>query len=83
MANHQSARKRIRANEAKHLRNRYQLKTCRTAIKQLKKTKDKQQAGALLKTIVAMLDKCALRHIIHKNKAANTKSKLAQHINRL
>jgi small subunit ribosomal protein S20 len=83
MANHQSARKRIRANEAKHLRNRYQLKTCRTAIKQLKQVKDKQQAEALFKTIVAMLDKSALKHTMHKNKAANTKSKLAQHINRL
>ncbi|OJW70737.1 MAG: 30S ribosomal protein S20 [Candidatus Amoebophilus sp. 36-38] len=83
MANHQSARKRIRANEAKHLRNRYQLKTCRTAIKQLKQIKDKQQAETLFKTIVAMLDKSAMRNILHKNKVANTKSKLAQHISRL
>lgn len=83
MANHQSARKRIRANEAKHLHNRYQLKSCRTAIKQLKQVKDKQQAETLFKSVVAMLDKIARRHIIHKNKAANTKSKLAQHINRL
>lgn len=83
MANHQSARKRIRANEAKHLRNRYQLKTCRTAIKKLLQVKDKQQAEPLFKTIVSMLDKSAMRNIIHKNKAANTKSKLAQHISRL
>jgi small subunit ribosomal protein S20 len=83
MANHQSAKKRIRANEAKHLRNRYQLKTCRTAIKQLKQMKDKQQAETLFKTVVAMLDKSAMRHMMHKNKAANTKSKLAQHISSL
>jgi small subunit ribosomal protein S20 len=83
MANHQSAKKRIRANEAKHLQNRYQLKTCRTAIKQLKQVKDKQQAEILFKNVVSMLDKSAKRHIIHKNKAANTKSQLAQHISRL
>eukprot|EP01132_Coremiostelium_polycephalum_P000156 gene156-209_t len=83
MANLQSARKRIRANEAKRLRNRYQLKTCRTAIKQLKQLKDKEQAATLFKTIVAMLDKSAKNHIIHRNKAANMKSKLARHINDL
>lgn len=83
MANHQSARKRIRANEAKHLRNRYQLKTCRTAIKKLKQVKDKQEAEILFKTVVAMLDKSARKHIIHKNKAAHTKSQLAHHIGRL
>ncbi|WP_373497517.1 30S ribosomal protein S20, partial [Aquiflexum sp.] len=36
MANHKSALKRIRANEAKRLRNRYQHKTTRTFIKRLK-----------------------------------------------
>lgn len=83
MANHQSARKRIRANEAKHLRNRYQLKTCKTAIKQLRQLKDKQAAETLFKTVVAMLDKSARKHIIHKNKAAHTKSQLAHRISLL
>lgn len=83
MANHQSARKRIRANETKRLRNRYQLKTCKTAIKQLKKAKNKQEAGDLLPTVTAMLDKLAMRHVIHKNKAANNKASLAKYINNL
>jgi small subunit ribosomal protein S20 len=83
MANHQSARKRIRANEAKHLRNKYQLKSCRTAIKQLKQVKDKQAAETLFKTVVAMIDKTARKNIIHKNKAAHAKSQLAHHIGRL
>ncbi len=83
MANHQSARKRIRANEAKNLRNRYQLKTCKTAIKQLKQLKDKNEAETLFKTVVSMLDKSARKHIIHKNKAAHTKAQLAHHIARL
>ena len=83
MANHQSARKRIRANETKRLRNRYQLKTCRTAIKQLKKTKNKQEAAGFFKKVSAMLDKLAMRNIIHKNKAANNKASLARYINSL
>jgi len=83
MANHQSARKRIRSNEAKHLRNRYQAKTCRTAIKKLKQLKEKQEAEQLFKDVVSMLDKLARKNIIHKNKAANTKSKLAIYVNSL
>lgn len=83
MANHQSARKRIRTNESKRLRNRYQLKTCKTAIKQLKKSKDKQEATEFFKTISAMIDKLAKKNIIHKNKAANNKSRLAKYINTL
>ena len=83
MANHQSARKRIRANKSKYLRNRYQLKTCKTTIKKLKQLKDKQAAESLFKTVVSMLDKNARKHVIHKNKAAHTKSQLAHHINRL
>jgi len=83
MANHQSARKRIRANGTKRLRNRYQLKTCKTAIKELKKTKDKQEATNLFKSVTAMLDKLATKNVIHKNKAANNKAHLAKHINNL
>jgi small subunit ribosomal protein S20 len=33
--------------------------------------------------VAAMLDKLAKRNVIHKNKAANLKSKLAKHINKL
>ncbi|MEM7055575.1 MAG: 30S ribosomal protein S20 [Bacteroidota bacterium] len=83
MANHQSTCKRMRANETKRLRNRYQLKTCRTAIKQLKKTTNKPEAADLFRTVSAMLDKLAARNIIHKNKAANNKSSLNKYINSL
>ena len=80
MANHQSALKRVRSNETKRLRNRYQLKTCRTFVKRLRKTADKQEADALFKKVSSMLDKLAQRGIIHKNKAANNKASLAKAI---
>jgi len=83
MANHKSALKRIRSDKAKYLRNRYQAKSTRTAIKQLRATTDKAEAEALLKKVSGMLDKLAKRNIIHKNKAANNKSKLTQHVNSL
>jgi len=76
MANHKSALKRIRRNEAVRLRNRYQHKTVRNAIKKLRNEEDKKTAEALLPTVVGMIDKLAKKNIIHNNKAANLKSKL-------
>ena len=83
MANHKSAIKRIRSNDAKRLRNRYYAKSARTAIKQLRTTAEKAAATALLPKITSMLDKLAKRNIIHKNKASNLKSKLTKHVNAL
>jgi len=80
MANHKSALKRIRANEAKALRNKYQAKTTRTFIKRLKNTTDKTEAQELLKKVSGMIDKLAKKNIIHKNNAANKKSALAKHV---
>ncbi|MAU15879.1 MAG: 30S ribosomal protein S20 [Muricauda sp.] len=76
MANHKSALKRIRRNEAVRLRNRYQHKTVRNAIKKLRNEEDKKAAEAMLPTVVGMIDKLAKKNIIHNNKAANLKSKL-------
>ncbi len=80
MANHKSAIKRIRSNEAKRLRNKYQHKTTRNAVKRLKASEDKKEAQGMFSTVVSMLDKLAKNNIIHKNKAANLKSKLAKHV---
>jgi small subunit ribosomal protein S20 len=83
MANHKSALKRIRSNEAKRLRNRYQAKTTRTFIKRLRNTTDKEEAASLLKQVSGMLDKLAKKNVIHKNKASNNKSKLTKYVNSL
>lgn len=83
MANHKSAIKRIRANAVKRLRNRYQAKTTRTMIKKLRESKKKKEASELLQTVYKMLDRLAKKNVIHKNKAANQKSKLSKHVNKL
>jgi small subunit ribosomal protein S20 len=83
MANHKSAEKRIRANDAKRVRNRYFAKSTRTAIKKLKATEKPEEAKVLLPKISSMLDKLAKRKIIHKKKASNLKSKLAKSVNSL
>ncbi|WBL21779.1 MULTISPECIES: 30S ribosomal protein S20 [unclassified Zunongwangia] len=80
MANHKSALKRIRSNEAKRLRNRYQHKTTRNAIKKLRETEDKKEAETLYPSVASMIDKLAKKNVIHTNKASNLKSKLAKHV---
>lgn len=74
MANHKSALKRIRSNETKRLRNKYQHKTTRNAIRGLRATEDKAEATKAIPAVFSMIDKLAKRNIIHKNKAANLKS---------
>ena len=83
MANHKSAEKRIRANDAKRVRNRYQHKTTRTVIKKLRTSTVKSEAEALLKEVSSMIDKLAKKNIIHWKKAANQKSKLSKVVNKL
>ncbi|MDA8596028.1 MAG: 30S ribosomal protein S20 [Flavobacteriaceae bacterium] len=80
MANHKSALKRIRSNEAKRLRNKYQHKTTRNAVRDLRATTDKKEAEALLPAVVGMLNKLAKNNIIHKNKVSNLQSKLTKHV---
>ena len=83
MANHKSAEKRIRANETKRVRNRYQHKTTRTVIKNLKATTVKSEAQALLKEASSLIDRLAKKNIIHWKKAANQKSKLTRFVNKI
>ncbi|MEO9473945.1 MAG: 30S ribosomal protein S20 [Cyclobacteriaceae bacterium] len=83
MANHKSALKRIRSNNAKRLTNRYQHKSTRTFIKKLRETTDKAEAEKLYGEVTGMIDKLAKKNIIHANKASNLKSKLALKVNAL
>ena len=83
MANHKSAEKRIRANETKRVRNRYQAKTTRTNMKKLAGVTKKDEAQTLLKEVSGMIDKLAKKNVIHDNKASNLKSKLTKHVAKL
>ena len=83
MANHKSALKRVRSSETKRLRNRYQAKSTRTFIKKLREAKNKKEALELYKKVSSMIDKLAKKNVIHKNTAANKKSKLAKFVNEL
>lgn len=80
MANHKSALKRIRSDREKQLRNKYQHKTTRNAVRALKALTDKKEAEEKLPSVVSMLQKLAKNNIIHKNKAGNIQSKLTKHV---
>ena len=83
MANHKNTKKAIRTNAKKRLLNRYQAVTSRNLVKKLRATSDHATASDLLKTVISKLDRLAKKNIIHKNKAANNKSKLTRFVNNL
>jgi len=83
MANHKSSLKRIRQTEKRRVHNKYYAKTTRNAVKTLRASESKEEAATMLPKVSALLDKLAKRNIIHKNKAANLKSELTLHVNKL
>ncbi len=83
MAHHKSAIKRIRQIATRRLRNRYNAKTTRNAVRSLRKITTKEEAMASFSKVSSMLDKLAKRGVIHKNNASNKKSRLARYINNM
>jgi small subunit ribosomal protein S20 len=83
MANHKATKKDVRQAEKRRDRNRYTGKTTRNAIRDIRATKEQKEAGEQLPKVASMIDKLAKKGVIHKNKAANLKSKLARKVNGL
>jgi len=83
MANHAATKKDVRQSSKRRDRNRYYGKTTRNAIRDIKAIDEKTAASEKLPSVASMIDKLAKRGTIHKNKAANLKSKLAKKINAL
>ncbi|WP_298630401.1 30S ribosomal protein S20 [uncultured Porphyromonas sp.] len=83
MANHKSALKRVRQSSARRERNRYYGKTMRNAVRNFRALTDASEAQNKLPELNSIIDRLASKGRIHKNKAANLKSSLAQHVNTL
>jgi small subunit ribosomal protein S20 len=83
MANHSATKKDMRQAAKRNERNRYYGKTTRNAIRDIKAISESGAATEKLPSVNSMIDKLAKRGTIHKNKAANLKSKLAKRINAL
>ena len=83
MANTAQAKKRARQNDKARAHNASLRSMVRTYIKNVVKAIESgnlESARTAYATAVPVIDRIADKGIIHKNKAANTKSKLAKHV---
>ncbi|MDP4115072.1 MAG: 30S ribosomal protein S20 [Bacteroidota bacterium] len=83
MANHPSAKKRIRTNARKKLVNKTSDSKVKTYVKKALGATEVAEAEKLYKEAVAILDKSAAKGKIHKNTAARKKSALTKYVNGL
>ena len=83
MAHHKSAVKRIRQSEVRRQRNRNFKKQLTSAVKNVTTSETREDADVKLKTAVSLLDRAAGKGLIHRNKAANQKSKLTRRVSAL
>ena len=83
MPQHKSAEKQVRVNKKANLRNRMGRSRLRTVMRAVFDSKDKKTAGEALKEAVSVIDKSVDTGLIHKNNAANKKSKLSLFIQKL
>jgi small subunit ribosomal protein S20 len=86
LANSKSAEKRARQDTERRARNVAQRSKVRTSIKKVVSTikaGDKDQAAVALKEATPVIDSMARKGIIHPNKAARHKSRLARQVKAL
>lgn len=80
MAQHLSAERQARKALRNRARNRVYMSRMKTAIKRVRQSKEKEKAAAELKKVAKLLDQYAAKGIIHRNKAANQKSRLTKYV---
>ena len=79
LPNIKSAKKRVRQAENNRQRNKHQMSTMRTSVKNVVKAieaGDKELAQSAYAKAVSVLDATVSKGMIHKNKAARHKSRL-------
>ncbi len=84
MPNSVSAKKSHRQSLRRRARNRSQRSALRTAVKKVRLAAaagEAEEARELLQTATKRLDHAATKKLIHKNKAARTKSRLTKLVN--
>lgn len=83
MANTRSAKKRIRQNQKRRLRNRMVRSRARRAVRQGREAieaGDLDAARAAVARAISELDRAAVKGIIHRNNAARRKSRLMKRL---
>ncbi|MBZ0203545.1 MAG: 30S ribosomal protein S20 [Ignavibacteria bacterium] len=80
---HKSAQKRARQTPKKTEYNKHFKAKIKSALKNVTTAKKKDEAEKELKKAVTVLDRAAVKGIIHRNNAANKKSKLTKAVNKM
>ncbi len=83
MAQHKSSIKRIRSTSRRTARNVTKVSKLKTLTKKVRSLESKDLSAITLKEAIAYLDKMRRKGIIHRNKAANQKSRLTRLVNKL
>lgn len=83
MAQHKSAKKRIRSSEKRRQRNSATLSKIKTLIKKVHSAEKKEVAEKALIDAVSFIDKTVSKGRMHKNTAARRKSSLTRFVNSL
>ena len=83
MANHKSAKKRIRTSERKRVANKHAASIVKSSLKKVFESNNKEEAEKLYKEAVSILDKNATKGRIPKNNVSRKKSQLTKHVNKL
>ena len=86
MANTASAKKRVRQNEKRRMRNRVWLTRARSTVKQARiaiDSMDSEASIAAVNTAISELDRAASKGVIHKRNAARRKSRLLKKLSTL
>ncbi|MEX2221805.1 MAG: 30S ribosomal protein S20 [Candidatus Rokuibacteriota bacterium] len=83
MANTRSARKRIRQNEKRRLRNRAVRSAVRGSVKSAREAQSGKSADSTttVREAIRALDRAVTQGVIHRNTAARRKSALARKLN--
>ncbi len=83
MANHKSAKKRVKTNEKKRILNKTSISRVKSLVKKVLDSTDKATGETNLKEAISFLDKTAVKGRIHKNNIARKKSRLTKYVNSL
>lgn len=78
-----SAEKRLRQSEKRRKHNKSVRSRIRTETRKLMEAGSAEEAEERLQELYALLDRAAAKDVIHENKAAREKSRLARHVEEL
>ena len=75
--------KRVRQSRKANEYNNHYKSMMKTSIKKVLNSTKKEDASTLKSEAFKIIDKVASKGVIHKNKAANQKSRVSRHVNKL